>query len=43
MGPGGEVDFGWFQRILQDISGKDNVSKANLNYEETDSMFLHVV
>lgn len=38
----GKVDFGWFQRILQDISGKDKVSKAYLKYEETDSTFWYV-
>lgn len=38
----GKVDFGWFQRILQDISGKDNVSKAYLKYEKTDSTFWYV-
>lgn len=35
--------FGWFQRILEGISGKDNVSKAYLKYEETDSIFWYVV
>ena len=43
MGPDGKVDFGRFRRILQDMSGKDGVSKAYLSREKTDSAFPYVV